>query len=85
MIKEAGYEPIHIALEEFDQTVIGINTAPFFARQRLGWRKFLSSLNDETLLKEVTAGVPKAMARPSKEYSVLKCSRGQQIFPETTH
>lgn len=51
-IKEAGYEPIHIALEEFDEPVIGINPAPFFARQRLGWRKFLSSWNDATLLQE---------------------------------
>jgi hypothetical protein len=51
-IKEAGYEPIHIALEEFDEPVIGINPAPFFARQRLGWRKFLSSWNDGTLLQE---------------------------------
>jgi hypothetical protein len=51
-IKEAGYEPIHIALEEFDKPVIGINSAPFVARQRLGWRKFLSSWNDGTLLQE---------------------------------
>ena len=51
-IKEAGYEPIHIALEEFDEPVIGINPAPFVARQRLGWRKFLSSWNDGTLLQE---------------------------------
>jgi hypothetical protein len=52
MIKEAGYEPIHIALEEFDEPVIGINPAPFVARQRLDWRKFLSSWNDATLLQE---------------------------------
>jgi hypothetical protein len=81
-IKEAGDEPIHIALEEFDEPVIGINPAPFVARQRLGWRKFLSSWNDATLLQEDDCrGFAKAwsLAPPLKKIFWPK------MFPETTH
>jgi hypothetical protein len=49
-IEKARHEAIHIALEKFNQSVIRIKQAPFFAVERLGGRKFLSSLNNELFL-----------------------------------
>ena len=52
MIQKARYDPIHIALEEFDHPMIRIDPAPFLPCERFGWRKFLSSLYDGILLQE---------------------------------
>ena len=62
--------------------MIGINPAPFFPRQRLGWRKFLSSWNDGTLLQEDDCwGFAESVVAGAalKGYSGLKCSPRQRI------
>ena len=57
-VQKTRYEPVHIALEEFDPPVIRIEQAPFLAAEWLGRRKFLASLYGENLLQENDLGFP---------------------------
>ena len=81
-IQKAGNEPIYIALEKFDQPVIRINPAPFLAGERLGWRKFLSSLYDEI---PSSGGCFWASPRALPVAPVGKKIFCPKLFPETTH
>lgn len=51
-VQKTRYEPVRIAFDTLDQPVIRIEQAPFLAGERLGWRKFLSSLDREIFLQE---------------------------------
>ena len=51
-VQKTRYEPIHIAFEKLDQPMIRIDPAAFLAAERLGWRKFLSSLYGGIFLQE---------------------------------
>ena len=77
-VQETRYEPVHIALEKFDQAAIRIEQASFLAAKRLRWRKFVSSLYGEVFLQEDFPYMPFGTSRlRGKELFCLK------LFPET--
>ena len=80
-VQKTRYEPVDIALENLDQPVIRIEQAPFLAGERLGWRKFVSSLYGEIFLEEddVGSGRRHSRLRPDESYFVLNYSRRQWI------
>jgi len=77
-VQKTRYKPVHIALEEFDPSVIRIEQPPFLAVEWLGGRKFLASLDGEIFLQENDFGSRLGLsAAPQKK---LFCPK---LSPET--